>query len=95
MAGRITTKTPSPPSLADDMKALQDLFTRAPSQARVEQHMERLLAGWQETLEVDAYASRVDELCDGLADGIEQTASALTVAFNPSRTSPRLRMVLP
>jgi len=58
------------------MKALQDLFTRNPSVARVEQHVERMVANWRDTLEEDAFTARVGELREGLLDGIEQTAEA-------------------
>lgn len=63
-------------TLADDMKALLDLISRSPTQARVIMHMERLLAGWRESLDPDAYQERVDTLQAGLADGIEQMAEA-------------------
>ncbi len=63
-------------TLADDMKALMDLVSRSPTQARVTMHMERLLAGWREALDPDAYQERLDALQSGLAEGIEQMAEA-------------------
>ena len=61
-------------TLADDMKALMDLVSRNPTPARVTMHMERLLAGWHEALDPDAYQERLDALQEGLAEGIEQMA---------------------
>ena len=61
-------------TLADDMKALMDLVSRNPTPARVTMHMERLLAGWREALDPDAYGERLDALQEGLAEGIEQMA---------------------
>ena len=63
-------------TLADDMKALMDLVSRNPTPARVTMHMERLLAGWREALDPDAYQERLDALQEGLAEGIEQMAEA-------------------
>ena len=63
-------------TLADDMKALMDLVSRNPTQARVTMHMERLLAGWREALDSDAYQERLDALQSGLAEGIEQMSEA-------------------
>ena len=63
-------------TLADDMKVLLDMISRNPTQARVTMHVERLLAGWQEALEPDAYQSRLDILQEGLAEGIEQMAES-------------------
>ena len=63
-------------TLADDMKALMDLVSRSPTPARVTMHMERLLAGWHEALDPDAYQERLDALQEGLAEGIEQMAEA-------------------
>ena len=61
-------------TLADDMKVLMDLVSRNPTPARVTMHMERLLAGWHEVLDPDAYQERLDALQEGLAEGIEQMA---------------------
>jgi len=63
-------------TMADDMKALLDLISRNPTQARIIMHMERLLAGWREALDPDAYQDRLDALQDGLAEGIEQMAES-------------------
>ncbi len=63
-------------TLADDMRALMDLVSRSPTQARVTMHMERLLTGWREALDPDAYQERLDALQSGLAEGIEQMAEA-------------------
>ena len=63
-------------TLAGDMEALMDLFSRNPTPARVTMHVERLLAGWREALDQDAYGERLDTLRAELADGIEQMAEA-------------------
>ena len=65
-----------PPTLADDMKALLDLLGRAPTPARVESHMDRLLKGWHAGLDPDTYEERLATLRESLAEGIEQTAEA-------------------
>ena len=52
------------------MKGLLDLFSRSPTPARVTMHVERLLAGWREALDQDAYAERLDALREGLLEGI-------------------------
>ena len=70
------TQTARPPTVADGMKALTDLFSRNPTPVRVTLHMERMLAGWREALDPDTYADRLDTLREGLAEGIEQTAEA-------------------
>ncbi len=62
-------------TLADDMKALMDLVSRSPTQARVTMHMERLLTGWREALDPDAYQERLDALQSGLAEGVESSGS--------------------
>ncbi len=72
-----TALTPTPrKTMADDMKALLDLISRNPTQARIVVHMERLLTDWRETLDPDAYQDRLDALQDGLAEGIEQMAES-------------------
>jgi len=72
-----TALTPtSRKTMADDMKALLDLVSRNPTQARIVMHMERLLTGWREALDPDAYQDRLDALQDGLAEGIEQMAES-------------------
>ena len=63
-------------TLADDMKALMDLVSRNPTPARVTMHVERLLAGWRDALDRDAYGERLDTLRTELADGIEQMVEA-------------------
>ena len=63
-------------TLADDMKALMDLVSRSPTPARVTMHVERLLAGWREALDPDAYREWLDTLQTELAGGIEQMAEA-------------------
>ena len=64
----------SGPARPDDgMKGLLDLFSRSPTPARVTAHVERLLAGWREALDPDAYAERLDALREGLVDGITLT----------------------
>ena len=57
----------------DGMKGLLDLFSRNPTPARVTMHVERLLAGWREALDSDAYAERLDALREGLLEGIALT----------------------
>ena len=57
----------------DGMKGLLDLFSRSPTPARVTAHVERLLAGWREALDPDAYAERLDALRESLVDGIALT----------------------
>ncbi len=57
----------------DGMKGLLDLFSRSPTPARVTLHVERLLAGWREALDVDAYTERLDALREGLLEGIALT----------------------
>ena len=52
------------------MKGLLDLFGRSPTPARVTAHVERLLAGWREALDPDAYAERLDALRENLLEGI-------------------------
>jgi len=64
----------SGPAASDDgMKGLLDLFSRSPTPARVTMHVERLLAGWREALDPDAYAERLDALRESLVDGIALT----------------------
>ena len=57
----------------DGMKGLLDLFSRNPTAARVTMHVERLLAGWREALDPDAYAERLDALRENLVEGIALT----------------------
>jgi len=57
----------------DGMKGLLDLFSRTPTPARVTMHVERLLAGWRDALDRDAYAERLDALWENLVDGIALT----------------------
>lgn len=57
----------------DGMKGLTDLFSRDPKPARVTLHIERLLAGWRETLDPDSYAERLDALQGSLLEGIALT----------------------
>lgn len=57
----------------DGMKGLLDLFGRNPTPARVTMHVERLLAGWREALDSDAYAERLDTLRENLLEGIALT----------------------
>lgn len=67
-----TQRRPNPGSARSDdgMKGLLDLFGRSPTPARVTQHVERLLAGWREALDPDAYSERLDTLREGLLEGI-------------------------
>ncbi len=75
----------SGPAASDDgMKGLLDLFSRSPTPARVTMHVERLLAGWRESLDPDAYAERLDALRENLVDGIaltEEGAADVDPAF--------------
>ena len=64
------------PTLADDMKSLLDLLARAPTSARIELHMDRLLKGWHAGLDPDTYEERLDTLRESLAEGAEQTEQA-------------------
>ena len=57
----------------DGMKGLLDLFGRSPTPSRVAMHIERLLAGWREALDPDAYAERLDTLRESLLEGIALT----------------------
>ena len=59
----------------DGMKGLLDLFSRSPTPARMTLHVERLLAGWREALDLDldGYAERLDALREGLLEGIALT----------------------
>ena len=52
----------------DGMKGLLDLFSRNPTPARVTMHVERLLAGWRDALDPDAYAERLDTLRESHPD---------------------------
>ena len=72
MAARTATKLPAPPSLADDMRRLLELVSRGPTAARASAHVEDMMAGWRERLDLDAYATRVETLLESLAEGIEQ-----------------------
>ena len=65
---RRPTSGPARPD--DGMKGLLDLFGRNPTPARVTMHVERLLAGWREALDPDAYAERLDALRESLTEGI-------------------------
>ncbi len=76
-------------TLADDMKALMDLINRSPTQTRVTMHMERLLTGWREALDPDAYQERLDALQSGLAEGIEQMSEAAADADPASKAEAR------
>ena len=67
-------RTNTGPVRSDDgMRGLLDLFGRNPTPARVTMHVERLLAGWREALDPDAYAERLDALRESLLDGISLT----------------------
>ena len=70
-----TSRKPSSGSARPDegMKGLLDLFSRNPTPARLTMHVERLLAGWREALDPDAYAERLDTLRESLTDGIALT----------------------
>jgi hypothetical protein len=70
-----TQRKPQSGSAASDdgMKGLLDLFSRNPTPARVTMHVERLLAGWREALDPDAYAEWLDALRENLVDGIALT----------------------
>lgn len=57
----------------DGMKGLLDLFSRNPTPVRATTHVERLLAGWREALDPDAYAERLDTLRESLLEGIALT----------------------
>ena len=61
------------PRTDDGMKDLLDLFSRNPTPARVAMHVERLMAGWRDTLDPDSYAERVDTLRENLLEGIALT----------------------
>ena len=67
---------PGPGQADDGMRGLLDLFGRNPTPARVAAHVERLLVGWRETLEPNAYTERLDTLRAGLLDGIALTEEA-------------------
>ncbi len=67
-------RTNSGPVRSDDgMRGLLDLFGRNPPPVRVTMHVERLLAGWREALDPDAYAEQLDMLRESLLDGIALT----------------------
>ena len=71
---QVQRKPGSGPAASDNgMKGLLDLFSRSPTPARVTMHVERLLAGWREALDPDAYAERLDTLREKLVDGIALT----------------------
>lgn len=76
MARAATLKAPALPSLAADMRVLLDLVSRAPTAARVTAQVERMLGGWRDGLDPDAYAERCDTLLEGLTEAIEQMAEA-------------------
>ncbi len=73
----------SGPAASDDgMKGLTDLFSRSPTPARVTMHVERLLAGWREALDPDAYAERLSEGAATQPAGVRSQAGA-AVASTP------------
>jgi hypothetical protein len=73
----------------DGMKGLLDLFSRNPTPARVTMHVERLLAGWREALDPDAYAERLDALRENLVDGIALTEESAADVDPASKTEAR------
>ena len=61
------------PRSDDGIKGLLDLFSRNPTPARVTMHVERLLTGWREALDPDAYAERLDTVRESLLEGVALT----------------------
>ena len=73
----------------DGMKGQLDMFSRNPTPARVTMHVERLLAGWRDALDPDAYAERLDTLRESPVDGIALTEEGAANVDPPSKAEAR------